>query len=279
MDARIAAQCPGDASRQGGATRAQGSPDFWPIWRGICTAAQPLPITSVFGSEPYVVRLAAELGATPVLIDPDRLAFPVSATAIRTNPAAHWRFVPGPIRALYQKRVVLFGAESVGKSTMTRALAAHFDTLFVPEYGRTHDAFKPDLAWSEADFTMIAAGHRAMRAAIAPQAGAILFEDTDPLLTSVWQEYLLGGPAGPAKISDPADLYLLLDTDMPWINDGTRYQADTDHRCAFHRRCLEVLADVGANVCVVSGAPQERWQTCLSAISALTDPPQAHARA
>ena len=36
-------------------------PDFWPIWRRAITALHPQPIDLVFGSDPYVVRLAEEL--------------------------------------------------------------------------------------------------------------------------------------------------------------------------------------------------------------------------
>jgi hypothetical protein len=64
--------------------------------------------------------------------------------------------------------------------------------LHVPEYGRTYDDNRKGALWTKRDFQAIALGHEAMRAAIAPEAGYLLFEDTDPLLTRVWEEYLLG---------------------------------------------------------------------------------------
>ena len=149
-------------------------PDFWPIWRTICRAAHDGPIDRVFGSEPYIRRLAAELGARPVMIDPDRVAVPISATAIRMAPFTNWRFVPGAVRPFYQKRVVLFGAESTGKTTLAKALADWLKSPYVPEYGRVYDANRPDGPWQVNDFAAIMAGHRAMRAAIPGNAGPVL---------------------------------------------------------------------------------------------------------
>ncbi|NBZ89854.1 AAA family ATPase [Stagnihabitans tardus] len=243
-------------------------PDFWPIWRRICLTAQGGPIDVVFGSEPYVHRLAAEVGARPVLIDPERLAFPTSGTAVRRNPPGQWRFLPPEVRPHFQRRIVLVGAESVGKSTMAQSLAAEFDTLYVPEYGRVHDAHRAEGPWTEADFAQIMAGHRAMRRALAGQAGPVLFEDTDPLLTQVWQGFLTGqAPTEPPP--DLADLYFVLDIDRPWIDDGTRYQGDPAARAAFQAAVLAQLDRFGANRVLITGDWAERRALCIRAVSRL----------
>lgn len=247
----------------------QDHPDFWEIWRNICRRAHPEPIDRVFGSEDYVNRLAAELSAEAVVLDTARLAFPVSGTAVRRNPASVWRFVPGPVRPYYQKRVVLFGAESTGKSTLAVSLARNFDTLHVPEYGRIYDANRKGAVWTKRDFEAIVRGHEAMRAAIAPEAGYLLFEDTDPLLTRVWEEYLLGETAAYEQRHRLADLYLLLDPDIPWLDDGTRYQGDPAARERFHLRCRQLLEEVGANWRPITGSNTERLSRCLAAVDEL----------
>jgi HTH-type transcriptional repressor of NAD biosynthesis genes len=243
-------------------------PDFWPIWREICLATQGGRIDLVFGSEPYVHRLAAEVGAAPVLIDPERLAFPTSGTAVRADPFGQWRFVPTELRPHLQARVVLVGAESVGKSTLARDLAAEFDTLYVPEYGRIHDANRAPGPWTEADFARIMTGHRAMRRAMAGQAGPVLFEDTDPLLTQVWQGFLTGAPVTTPP-PDLAELYLVLDIDRPWIDDGTRYQGDPAERAGFQAAVLAQLDRFGAKRVVITGTWAERRARCRDAVQAL----------
>jgi hypothetical protein len=150
----------------------------------------PEPIDRVFGSESYVIRLAREIGGEAIVIDPERLAFPVSGKAVREDPAANWAHIPGLVRPWYQKRVVTFGPESVGKSTLAARLGALCGGPYVPEYGRTYERFRGEGAWGLDDFVRIAKGHLALRAAVASVAGPVLVEDTDPLLTAVWARML-----------------------------------------------------------------------------------------
>lgn len=247
-------------------------PDFWPIWRAAIAEHVPGPIGRVFGSEPYVVRLAAELGAAPVVLDPDRLAFPVSGTLLRTDPATHWAHVPPSVRPWFQKRVVTFGPESVGKSTLAALLGAAAGG-HVPEYGRTYDRFRPPGDWGAGDFLRIAEGHLALRAALAPAAGPVLVEDTDPLLTAIWAR-MLTGAALPALEEGTrlADLYLLLGTDAPWVDDGTRYFGD-GRRERFMALCRAVLAARGARVVEIGGGWAARESAARAALAALRAEP------
>jgi NadR type nicotinamide-nucleotide adenylyltransferase len=244
-------------------------PDFWALWRQAIYRFHPHPIDMVFGSEPYVLRLAEELSAQPVVIDPDRQAFPVSASKIRQNPAAMWAQIPDLVRPYYQKRVVLFGPESVGKTTLARDLAQTFKTAWVPEYGRTYDCFHPPETWSSTDFNAIAQRHTALRQAVSLTAGPILFEDTDPLLTAVWEQMLTGRQETDLLHSTPlADLYLLLTHDVPWQDDGSRYFGD-QRRDIFMNLCRDTLAQRGATVCEISGPWHDRQRQAERAVSDL----------
>ena len=244
-------------------------PDFWSIWQKICREAHPQQIDFVFGSEPYVVKLADVLDARPVVIDPDRLAFPVSGTAVRDNPFAHWDMVPGPVRPYYQRRVVLAGAESTGKSTLAKQLAQRLGTRYVPEYGRVFDAFRTG-DWQSESFLQIEAGHGAMRRAIAPHAGPVLIEDTDELVTRVWEEALTGKRPQRARPSQLADIYLLLDTDLPWKDDGTRYQEDISFRADFQKSLERELREAGVLWKTVNGTGEDRLENALLALEGAT---------
>jgi NadR type nicotinamide-nucleotide adenylyltransferase len=241
-------------------------PDFWQIWQDICQTAHPEPLDYVFGSEPYITKLAHHLNAKPVILDAERLAFPVSGTAIRNDPAANWHMIPGPVRSHYQKRIALVGAESTGKTTLTAELAAHFNTLFMPEYGRTYDAVQRHIGWQPTDFQRIAQVHTAMRAALAPQAGPLLFEDTDPLQTGVWEQTLLNTPHITTDPTPLADLYLLLDTTLDWRDDGTRYLDDPAARDAFQTRLIAHLTAQNACVHRITGTGPARKAAAIDAI-------------
>lgn len=265
--------------------------DFWPIWREAVREHHREPIDWVLGSESYVFRLAEELEAQPVLIDPQREIFNVSGTAVRTNPAQHWQHIGEPVRAWYRKRICLLGPESVGKSALARRLAEHFHTVHMPEYGRTYDAcYRGGKGWAVADFVRLACIHKAMRIALAPQAKHFYFEDTDALQTLVWSRMLgadVGvqvnpeiGPGMDLGLNpginvkqllpdfEPADLYLLLDAGVKWHDDGTRYFGDDDTREMFFAECESALRAGGYRYSIITGADwSERENQAHAAIA------------
>ena len=208
------------------------NPDFWPIWRGIVKAAHPEPIDMVFAGQDYGLRLAAEVGAsfTPVAPRP----FPeLSGAAVRADPWGHWDHIPHAVRPYYARTFCLHGPESTGKSTLSAPLAAHFDTLWVPEYGRVHcETFGYDL--DAAGLVTIARTQSAMTRAALPWCNGRLIVDTDALTTAAWSLMILGHvPDGVLDGFSKADLYLLTDIDIPWDDDGGRYYPDPADRRRF----------------------------------------------
>ncbi len=243
-------------------------PDFWTIWRGIAKEAHPEPVDFVFASEDYGQRLAQELGAKYVPFDPARDAVPVSGTDIRNAPFAHWRFLPPPVRAHYAKSVCLHGPESTGKSTLSKALAAHFGTVAAPEYGRTYcEVFGSEC--DADDLRAIVRGHDAQDFAARRQANRILIQDTDAVMTAVWADMLLGHrPDDLDHVARTADLYILCDIDIPWKFDGTRYtQLSADEtRRRFFDLCRAELERRQLPYVFVSGGHEARLRTAVDAI-------------
>jgi NadR type nicotinamide-nucleotide adenylyltransferase len=248
-------------------------PDFWRIWQDAILALHPAPIDVVFGSEPYVEKLAQVLGADPFFVDLDRQTVPISATQIRTTPGAHWPYIPKPVRSFYQKRVTLLGAESTGKTTLSNWLAERFSTKVIPEFGRTYDAtFRQGQGWYHDDFLRIADGHMLDAARIAPDGGPLVIEDTNLLQTAVWNDALIG-EASPllaarfSKMRHP-DLYLLMSPEMAWIDDGTRYHGDEKQRLDFHSGLKRLLEQTDASWVEITGKTwEDRQNAAVLAIS------------
>lgn len=138
--------------------------------------------------------------------------------------------------------ICLHGPESTGKSTLIEQLAKRYATVFVPEYGRTF-AETHGTDFTMADLVEIARTHDAMTQAARATGANLLFLDTDPLMTAVWADMLFG-------TRDPwfdawhgtADLYLLLDIDLPWVEDGTRLFGSTAAR---QRKAVRLAAKRG----------------------------------
>jgi NadR type nicotinamide-nucleotide adenylyltransferase len=243
-------------------------PDFWPIWRAIAYTAHPESIDMVFASEQYGARLAKELGARFHPIDPAREAAPISATAIRADPWRHWPHLPAPVRSHYTGTICLHGPESVGKSVLAQQLTDHFATVMVPEYGRTWcEHFGTRL--THADLLSIAATHDAMTASLRRRCNRRLILDTDPLMTAVWSDMLLGTrDLWFDAWENTADLYLLLDLDLPWVDDGTRMFGRVGDRQRFFDLCRYELDRRQVRWALIGGQGEDRFANALAAIEA-----------
>lgn len=184
----------------------------------------------VFTSEDYGDRFAQHLGCKHVLVDKARTAVPVSGTKVRFNALECWEFLEPPVRGWYAKRICLVGAESTGKTTLAQELAAHYQTVWVPEYGRDYAERKlagaSNATWTSDEFAHIAQVQCELENRAARQANRILICDTDAFATSIWHRRYLNAnspevEAIVAKHRQP-DLYLLTDVNTPFEQDGTR---------------------------------------------------------
>ena len=247
------------------------SPDFWPVWREIVRAAHPEPIDMVFAGENCGLRLAAEVGAAFTPVAP-RLFPDMSGTAVRADPWAHWERVPPAVRPHYALTICLHGPESTGKSTLSAPLAAHFETLWVPEYGRAHcELYGTDL--DDAGLVTIGRTQSAMTRAALPWCNRRLVVDTDALTTAAWSIMILGHvPEGVLDGWNRAYLYLLTELDVPWEDDGTRYFPAPEDRRRFMAACERVLDEAGARYVRIGGTVEARLGQAVAAVEALAAP-------
>ncbi len=243
--------------------------DFWAIWRRVVLDAAASPIDYVFASEDYGYRLAEEVHATFIPVDTARAQVPVSGTAIRTLPMTHWEFLPECVRPYFVKRVCLFGPESTGKSTLAQQLASHFRTVHVAEFARGLLDRKQGVCDAE-DIPTIARGQAAAEDALARRANRVLFCDTDLLTTTIWSEVLFGDCPDWIRAEAAArryDLYLLMNVDVPWIDDRQRYLPHA--RQSFFDRCRETLEVQDRRYVVIEGNWDERWKAACEAVAPL----------
>ena len=60
-----------------------------------------------------------------------------------------------------------------------------------------------------------------------PWANRLLIADTDALMTAAWSQMMIGYTPDQLISHRKADLYLMLGTDVPFVDDGTRVYKTT----------------------------------------------------
>ncbi|MFK7767825.1 MAG: AAA family ATPase [Mariniblastus sp.] len=245
-------------------------PDFWKIWQHSLNRILPFEPDFLFASEQYGWKLAEVMNAKFIPVDVDRNIMPVSGTEVRNDPLGNWKYIPRVARPYFAKRICIFGPESTGKSTLCKQLAAHFETVYVPEYARTHIEMHSKHCGHELsldDIPLIARGQMAAEDAIAFNANRVLFCDTDLTATTIWSEWLFKScPTWIAKEADRRhyDLYLLTDVDVPWVDDVVRYLPE--ERTSFLERCKHELKSRNRDFVLLSGDWQTRFDTAVRAV-------------
>jgi HTH-type transcriptional repressor of NAD biosynthesis genes len=126
-------------------------------------------------------------------------------------------------------KVVLFGPESTGKTTLSRHLAHHYNTVWTPEFAREYLQKK----WNQErktcqveDLLPIAIGQIKLENRLAKRADKVLICDTDLLETKVYSEEFYDGfvdeRLNKAATENTYDIYLLTYIDTPWEEDDLR---------------------------------------------------------
>jgi NadR type nicotinamide-nucleotide adenylyltransferase len=176
-------------------------------------------------------------------------------------------------------RIVLIGAESTGKTTLCEALAAHYGTVWVAEYGREHWENKiaaqntspgETPAWSDDEFIHIAEEQQRRENEAATRATRVLICDTNAFATATWFERYAGTrhpEVDAIGARDQVDLYLIPSPDVPFVQDGVRDGEKI--REWMHARFLELIRAGGTPHVLITGAWDARLPQAIAAIDAL----------
>ncbi|WP_304062336.1 ATP-binding protein [Pedobacter glucosidilyticus] len=165
-------------------------------------------------------------------------------------------------------KIAIVGPESTGKSTVSKGLAQHYKTLWVPEYARYYCAALTAPCTLQDELNMFY-GQIALEEAmeVACHTG-LLICDTTFLTVKIWSDYQLGETPQPvldALQSHKYDFYILLKNDIPWEPDPLRdFEGLSDYFMDVWRKELKALH---ANYVEVGGL-NNRLQNVIYAIDA-----------
>lgn len=163
-------------------------------------------------------------------------------------------------------KIAIVGPESTGKSTISAQLAAHYDTVWVPEYAREYcERLSSPCTWQD-EINMFT-GQLYLEEKLLPSARSLIICDTTFITVKIWSEHMFG--SAPQEVLDKLvahtyDFYLLMDIDLPWQEDPLR---DFPHmREHFMEVWHNELKSLDATYTLISGSDEERFQNAIGAL-------------
>ncbi len=170
-------------------------------------------------------------------------------------------------------KIVIFGVESTGKTTLSKQLAEHYKTQWVPEFSREYCQKKWDKKREKCqyeDVIPIAVGQMKSENELAKKANKVLICDTDILETKIYSQVLNG--CVPDKLNEAIkknhyDLYLLTYIDVPWVADDVR--DCPDKREEMFEIFENTLISENKNYILLKGDKETRFKKAVSVIDKL----------
>ena len=174
-------------------------------------------------------------------------------------------------------KVVLFGPESTGKTTLSRQLARYYNSVWVPEYAREYLQNK----WNNErktcepkDLLPIAEGQMKLENELAQKTNSVLICDTDLLETKVYSEAYYIGSCDPIlekyALKNKYDLYFLTYIDTPWEADDLRDKPE-ERKTMFEAFENELIKHKRPYI-LLKGDKKTRLATAVNHINKLLNP-------
>ena len=173
-------------------------------------------------------------------------------------------------------KIVLFGPESTGKTTLSRQLARHYNSVWVPEYAREYLQNK----WNNErktcepkDLLPIAIGQIKLENELAQKTDSVLICDTDILETKVYSEAYYSGTCDPIletyALKNTYDLYFLTYIDTPWEPDDLRDKPNERER--MFKAFEDALIKYKRPYVLLKGSKKERLELAVKHIDKLLE--------
>ena len=177
------------------------------------------------------------------------------------------------------KKIVVIGPESTGKSYLCEQLANHFNSIWVKEFAReylltngkeyTYDTL---LTISKGQMELENESVNHILKNFSASTTTPLFIDTDFYVLKVWCEFVFGKCHHSILTTiaqNDYDLFLLCNTDLPWVADDLREYPNLKTREILYRHYKDILVNQQVKWVEISGDYTQRIQTAIAAVETL----------
>ena len=180
------------------------------------------------------------------------------------------------------KKIVIIGPESTGKSTLCEQLANYYQTIWCREYAREY-LLKHGTNYTYNNLLTIAKGQIELEdKAVASALGhhstidtggvPLLFIDTNMYVMKVWCEFVFDKCHQwiiEQIVNRQYDLYLLCNTDLPWMKDELREYPDLETRERLYRIYKDIMINQNTPWVDISGDYDARFEKAKQAAAVL----------
>lgn len=187
------------------------------------------------------------------------------------------------------KKIVIIGPESTGKSTLCSQLAAYYNTLWCPEYAREY-LLRNGTTYTFDDLATVARGQLKLEDSYLQKvrqlnrSGAknyknastsmppLLFLDTDMYVMKVWCEFVFGKCHQfilDEIVRRTPHLFLLCNTDLPWVKDELREYPDLKTREILFHMYKDLMVNQSTPWVEIKGDAENRLNIALEAVNQL----------
>jgi NadR type nicotinamide-nucleotide adenylyltransferase len=168
------------------------------------------------------------------------------------------------------KKIALLGPESTGKTALCVQLAAHFNTVYVPEFARQYLLAKGN-RYSYEDVVYCMEQQLALEDELVKQASQIIFYDTELMNFKVWFTDIFN--KAPEWLDEKIkshryDFTLLTYFDVPFETDILRL--NKDRREFFFDWYKRELESYGSNYVIIKGLGESRLINAIEAVNRIT---------
>ena len=163
------------------------------------------------------------------------------------------------------KIIVITGAESTGKSTLTERLANHFEVPFIPEIAREY-VENLNRKYTYSDVETIAKMQITRFNSILESDAPYIFVDTWLIVTKIWFEFVFKKTPDwliNEILKTKIDLFLVCDIDLPWIYDPVRENGGKNRKI-LQEKYIENITEFNFDYKLISGIDDERFYRALN---------------
>jgi HTH-type transcriptional repressor of NAD biosynthesis genes len=221
-------------------------------------------------SEPYGNFVAKYMEIQHIAFDYEKKQFPVSATLINNDLFSYWNYLPDAVKQYFSIKIVILGTESTGKTVLTKRLSDYFKCSSVSEVGR--ELIANSNLFDFEDLRIVAEEHSKRIEKTITGNSPLVIIDTDIHITKSYSRFSFNRELETSIEIDNAnksDLYLYLNNDCKFVQDGTRLnefdrnRLDLSHRLILKEHRIEYIE--------IKGDWDSRFELAIKSINELIE--------